>query len=67
MEKGVVSGFEIERWGLERWHGWWLCRLSLCERSPKFSWERKLEERVYIYIIFFPFLFLKKNQAMFVF
>ena len=29
MEKGVVSGSEIERWGLERWHGWWLCRLSL--------------------------------------
>jgi len=22
MEKGVVSGFEIERWGLEKWHGW---------------------------------------------
>jgi hypothetical protein len=49
----VVSGFEIERWGLEKWHGWWLCRLSLCGRSPKFSWERKLEERVYIYILYF--------------
>jgi len=48
--EGVVSGFEIERWGLEKWFG----RLSLCGWwSSKFSWERKWEERVYLFIYLF--------------
>jgi hypothetical protein len=57
----VVFGFEIEKWGLEKWHGW-----PLCGRSPKFNWKKKLEERVYIYILSF-FLFLKKKQMSLLF
>jgi len=52
MEEGAVSGFEIERWGLEKWHGWWLFRLSLCGWSPKFTRERKWEDRVYHFFIY---------------